>query len=136
MHWGAKCDGHTDDAAAIQGANDYAYEHGALEVNFPATGACCSYTPPLYMDAPGNLRANLQTPTIFGFSLRWVGAGLAGNVNHGSWLCPNSEAAPALWVGTGDVIGCWHGETAIWYGKFWSGKLMDDGERSDEFGCS
>jgi len=101
MHWGAKCDGHTDDAAAIQGANDYAYEHGALEINFPATGACCSYTPPLYMDAPGNLRANLQAPTIFGFSLRWVGAGLAGNINHGSWLCPNSEAAPALWIGTG-----------------------------------
>lgn len=84
---------------AIQAAIDYAYATGKQTIFIPP--GAYNYDPPLFLDAPGNLRASLTNPTIFGFSLRLLGGSLTASTSQGTVLKPTNDTVPALWVGTG-----------------------------------
>ncbi len=85
---------------AIQAAIDYAYTNKYQGVWLPAGNY--SYNPPLFLDAPGNLRSNLANPTIFGFSLALVGEEGLGNDNqYGTILSASAENTCALYIGPG-----------------------------------
>jgi hypothetical protein len=51
--WGAACNNSTDDTAAIQSAIDYATTNNIQTIYIPGR---CKFTPPLFLDLPGNLR--------------------------------------------------------------------------------
>lgn len=58
LEYGAKCDGSTDDTASIQAAIDYAYAQKIETIYVPPTGSACKFVPPLFVDAPANLRGS------------------------------------------------------------------------------
>ncbi len=100
--FGVRGDGSTDDTAAIQAAIDAAYAANIETIYLPHPSVCYKTTASLYLDAPGNLRSSLSTPTIFSFSLSLVGdpGGGTHEGNYGTRICPNS-GFPALYVGPG-----------------------------------
>ena len=98
--FGAVGDAATDDTAAIQAAIDWAYANGRQVIYMPS--GQYRTTAPLYLDPPGNLRADLNDPTIFAFSLELRGVG--GNSNwegQGTYIRPDDNSFVALWVGPG-----------------------------------
>ena len=89
--FGAAGDGSTDDTAAIQDAIDWAYANGRQVIYMPS--GQYRTTAPLYLDPPGNLRTDLNDPTIFAFSLELRGVG--GNSNwegQGTYIRPDSNS--------------------------------------------
>lgn len=101
--FGAKGDGVTDDTAAIQKAIDTAYANNDSGVFCPS--GQYKTTSPLYLDPPGNLRSNLSNPTMFNFSLAFVGQdesmGTGYEINWGCQIQASFTNGPALYVGTG-----------------------------------
>src|SRR5262245_24866477 len=65
--------------SSIQAAIDYAYANQLQVINISPGSFWCN--PGIYLDAPGNLRVSLATPTIFNFSLHLRGAGGLFNNN-------------------------------------------------------
>jgi hypothetical protein len=101
MDYGATGNGTTDDTAAIQSAIDYAYANARSAVYMPAGTYKTSSA--LFLDAPGNLRSSLSSPTIFGFSLSLIGDPALGNEDgFGTQIHPTASNFAALWVGTGN----------------------------------
>jgi hypothetical protein len=103
--FGAKGDGSTDDTAAIQAAIDYAYNNDIQGIYCPSGRYKISGNGNaiLYLDAPGNLRSNWSTPSLFSFSLAFVGesGGIGNGQNNGCKLLPTTDTNVALIVGTG-----------------------------------
>src|SRR5262245_45612025 len=90
-----------NDAPAIQAAIDHACATGKQGVRLP-DGAICRITQPIFLDPPRNLRANLNSPSNFAFSLGLYGAeGLGNNNNFGAQIRPATNDFVALWVGPG-----------------------------------
>jgi hypothetical protein len=90
-----------NDAPAIQAAIDHACANGKQGVRLP-DGAICRITQPIFLDPPRNLRANLNSPSNFAFSLGLYGAeGLGNNNNFGAQIRPATSDFVALWVGPG-----------------------------------
>jgi Pectate lyase superfamily protein len=90
-----------DDTSAIQAAIDSAYTNHAACVYMPAGTYKTSSA--LFLDAPGNLRSGLSSPTIFNFSLSLVGdPGLGNEEGCGTQIHPTASSFVALWVGTGN----------------------------------
>src|SRR5579862_5950993 len=100
-HCGARGDGSTDDTVAIQTCIDYAHSNHLQGIFCPDGNY--KITSSLYLDPPGNLRRNLTNPTIFAFSLAFVGvsAGLGNHEGFGCQIRPTFNNGVALWVGTG-----------------------------------
>lgn len=87
----------------IQAAIDYAHNNARQVTNVSA--GRIFYDPPLYVDAPGNLRTNLANPTIFNQSLHLKGAGGIGTrENHGTILRVLDNTGPAVILGTGQGV--------------------------------
>jgi hypothetical protein len=98
--FGAKGDGKTDDTTAIQAAIDAAYASNKGAVRLPAGNYKISS--PLFLDAPNNLRNSLKTPTIFNFSMAFVGEfELSNHEGFGSRILATTDDFAALWVGPG-----------------------------------
>lgn len=98
--FGAVGDGVADDTAAIQAAIDFAYAHNQKTVYVPSGNY--KTTASLYLDPPGNLRANFANPTIINFSMSLVGdEGVGNHEMWGSSIRPTSNSFTALYVGTG-----------------------------------
>lgn len=86
--------------AALQAVIDHAVAERLQVVRISAGRFW--FNPPIYVDAPGNLRSSLTTPTIFNFSLDLKGAGGLGNrENHGTMLRFSDNTGMAVIGGTG-----------------------------------
>lgn len=63
---------------------------------------------PIYIDPPGNLRVNPTDPTIFYWTMEFIGCGpnLAPDVGHagGTGINPMFDNAPAIWIGPGNAV--------------------------------
>jgi hypothetical protein len=91
--------GGSDATACVQAAIDYAYNNGYQNIYCPGNSTLHT-SGPIYLDPPGNLRSNLTNPTIFGFSLSFIGQGESGG-NGGCRIYPSSNSFIAFWVGPG-----------------------------------
>jgi Pectate lyase superfamily protein len=97
--FGAIGNGSHDDTAAIQAAIDYAFAHNRTAVYCPAGNYKTSST--IYLDPPGNLRANLSNPTNFAFSMSFFGDPAAGGNYQGCSIRPTFNNSIAFIVGPG-----------------------------------
>jgi hypothetical protein len=101
--FGAVGDGIHDDTPAIQTAIDYAYSNNLHDIFCPAGRYLTSRT--IYLDPPGNLRSNFSHPTMFDFSLAFVGQdrGIGNNDVHagGCRIRPNFNNGIAFIIGPG-----------------------------------
>lgn len=91
--FGAKCDGSTDDTAAIQAAIDYAYPNNIQQIMIPASSGACMFTPPLFLDIPGNLRggqAAYSAGTTYGLNATVN----SGGINYISIQAANTGNTP------------------------------------------
>lgn len=92
--------GDADATTCIQGAIDYAYKNNINAVTCPGNSNFTT-SAPIYQDPPGNLRTSLKSPTIFAFSLSFIG--LQGP-NHEGKSCKIRNSVPgqvAWWIGPG-----------------------------------
>jgi hypothetical protein len=95
--------GSSDATSCLQAAIDSAYNNGIETVYCPA-GAHLVTSSPIYQDPPGNLRSSISNPTIFQFSLAFVGLGganSAGSSAQGCVISPNFNNGVAWWIGPG-----------------------------------
>src|SRR5262245_52345501 len=92
----------TANTAAIQAAIDYAYNNGKKEIKLAGGVFYCN--PGIYLDAPGNLRTSLASPTISSFSLHLMGSGNDAQNNFGTELKFTDVTTTALIVGTGQQM--------------------------------
>jgi pectate lyase-like protein len=99
--FGAIGNGRTDDTAAIQAAIDYAYKNHLQGIFCPSGNYVASRT--IYLDPPGNLRANLRSPPLFSFSLSFVGEdeGIGNGDGFGCSLRTTFNDKIAFMVGPG-----------------------------------
>lgn len=105
--YGAKGNGSGDSTAAIQLTIDTVIAAAYGKVILTPGNFVTSAT--LYLDPPANLRVNLANPSIFSFSCGLEGYSAVGNhEGHGSKLMPTDNSFTALWVGTGQGMGCSH----------------------------
>jgi hypothetical protein len=123
--FGAVGDNRHDDTAAIQAAIDYAFQRRHSGIYLPA--GQYRITAPLFLDAPGNLRANLRDPTVFNFSLALVGdPGLGNREGFGTRIIPSSAGFVALWVGPGQGM-LVHGISIIGPGNVYRNTMPTSG---------
>ena len=97
--FGATGNGTTDDTAAIQAAIDYAFANNLKAVYCPSGTYKTSST--IYLDPPGNLRANLSAPTISLFPCHSSATRRLGSGYPGCRIYPTFNNAVAFMVGTG-----------------------------------
>ena len=97
--FGATGNGSTDDTTAIQAAIDYAFANNLKAVYCPSGTYKTSST--IYLDPPGNLRANLSAPSNFAFSMSFFGDPAAGGDYQGCSIRPTFNNSIAFIVGPG-----------------------------------
>lgn len=104
IDFGADPTGVADSTVAIQAAIDFAVTNQFKEVYLPS--GIYKTSGSLYLDPPGNLRANLANPTMFSFSLTLSGPEGIG-IAEGNWgaqiRCTFNDKC-ALFVGTGQAM--------------------------------
>lgn len=98
--YGAIGDGVHDDTVGIQAAIDFACAHTIPTIYLPAGNY--KTTDSIYLDPPGNLRANGNVAVTGGFSLCLMGDEVAASSEgFGSSLRCHFDDRPAIIVGTG-----------------------------------
>lgn len=101
--FGAIGDGVADDTAEIQAAIDYAFAHNIRTILGP--DGVYKTSSPIYLDPPGNLRANLANPPFptGNFAAALIGnEGLGNDTGDGFQIAPTFANDVALYVGPGN----------------------------------